>query len=110
MNVTVDVSSQESDHRAGATTHKEHSEMRKTLLTLSLLLITAAAPAVAQDAMAKHDAMQADTSKMSAADTRKMKACNAMSHDKMMKNAGCKKLAAAHPDMMKHDDAMKSAH
>ncbi|QYE35649.1 MULTISPECIES: hypothetical protein [Sphingosinicellaceae] len=103
------MSSQDGGYLAGIMTYKEHSEMRKTLFTLSLLLIAAAAPAVAQDAMAKHDGMQAETPKMSAADTREMKACNAMSHDKMMKNAGCKKLAAANPDMMKHD-AMQPAH
>lgn len=78
-----------------------------TLLAMSALSLAAAAPAVAQDAMMKDGMKSGSMMKMSAADTKKMKACNAMSHDKMMKNAGCAKMMKAHPDMMKHDDMMK---
>ena len=82
--------------------------MRKTMMiALSAFAFSAAVPAVAQDAMASHDQMKA-SKKMSAADMKKVKACNAMSHDAMMKDAGCAKVMKAHPDMMKHDDMMKS--
>ena len=87
-----------------------------TLLGLCAVSLSAAAPAFAQDAMASHDNMASHDQmasggmKMSAADMRKMKSCNAMSHDAMMKNAGCAKMMKAHPDMMKQDDMMKSAH
>ena len=85
-----------------------------TLLGLCALSLAAATPAIAQDAMASHgqmaahDKMASGGMKMSAANTRKMKACNAMSHDAMMKNAGCAKMMKAHPDMMKQDSMMKS--
>ena len=79
-----------------------------TLGLCSLSLAAAAAPAFAQDAMASHDQMASGGMKMSASATRKMKACNAMSHDAMMKNAGCAKMMKAHPDMMKHDGMMTS--
>lgn len=78
-----------------------------TLIAMSALSIVAAAPAVAQDAMMKDGMKSGSMMKMSAADTRKMKACNAMSHGRMMKNAGCKKMMKMHPDMMKHDAMMK---
>ena len=78
-----------------------------TLLAMSALSLAVAAPAVAQDAMMKDGMKSGSMMKMSAADTEKMKACNAMSHDKMMKNAGCAKMMKMHPDMMKHDDMMK---
>ncbi|WP_277981396.1 hypothetical protein [Sphingomonas phyllosphaerae] len=81
--------------------------MRNTLMiALSVLALGGAAPAFAQDAMASHDQMK--STKMSAADMKKMKACNAMSHDAMMKDRKCAALVKAHPDMMKHDDMMKS--
>lgn len=78
-----------------------------TLLAMSALSLAIAAPAVAQDAMMKDGMKSGSMMKMSASDTKKMKACNAMSHDKMMKNAGCAKMMKMHPDMMKHDDMMK---
>ena len=78
-----------------------------TLLAMSALSLAVAAPAVAQDAMMKDGMKSGSMMKMSAADTKKMKACNAMSHDKMMNNAGCAKMMKMHPDMMKHDDMMK---
>ena len=87
-----------------------------TLLGLCALSLSAAAPVFAQDAMASHDQMASHGQmasggmKMSAADTRKMARCNAMSHGAMMKNAGCAKMMKAHPDMMKQDTMMKSAH
>lgn len=87
--------------------------MRKMMMiALSAFAFGAAVPAVAQDAMASHDQMKTGK-KMSAADMKKMKACNAMSHGAMMKDAKCAKMMKAHPDMMKHDmmkhdDMMKS--
>ena len=81
-----------------------------TLLGLCALSLSAAAPVFAQDAMASHGQMASGGMKMSAADTRKMARCNAMSHGAMMKNAGCAKMMKAHPDMMKQDTMMKSAH
>ena len=63
-----------------------------TLLVMSALSLAAAAPAVAQNAMMKDGMKSGSMMKMSAANTKKMKACNAMSHDKMMKNAGCAKM------------------
>lgn len=91
------------------------------LIAFSALALSAAVPAFAQDAMASHDQMAAHDSmksdsmksgsmKMSAGSMRKMKTCNAMSHDAMMKNAGCAKMMKMHPDMMKHDDMMSSGH
>lgn len=84
-----------------------------TLLTLSALALSGAAPAFAQDAMSSHDQMASGQmkagKKMSAADTKKMKACNAMSHEAMMKDAKCVKITKAHPDMMSHDSMMKHA-
>lgn len=87
--------------------------MRSIVLALTALTVTFAAPAVAQNAMSSpskmgtHDQMSSDAMKMSAADTRKMKSCNAMSREAMMKDAGCAKLMKAHPDMMKNDSMMK---
>ena len=78
-----------------------------TLLALSALSLAAAAPAVAQDAMMKDGMKSGSMMKMSAADTKKMKSCNAMSHDRMIKNAGCARMMKMHPDMMKHDGMMK---
>ena len=72
-----------------------------SLLAMSALSIATASPALAQDAMMK-DGMKSDSMmKMSKADMKKMKSCNAMSHEMMMKNAGCKKMMKMHPDMMK---------
>ncbi len=86
-----------------------------TLLALASLSLGTAMPVLAQDAMASHDKMTAHDQmasgamKMSAADTRKMKACNAMSHDAAAKNQRCAKLMQAHPDMMSHD-GMSAGH
>ena len=76
-----------------------------TLLALSALSL-AAAPAVAQDGMMKDGMTSGSMMKMSKADTKKMKMCSAMPHDKMMKNAGCTKMMKMHPEMMKHDSMM----
>lgn len=78
-----------------------------TSIALTAMSIAAAAPALAADPMMKKDNMSSGSMmQMSAADTKKMKMCNAMPHDKMMKNAGCVKMMKMHPDMMKHDDGM----
>ncbi len=83
--------------------------MRTSFLFLSALSLAVGAPAFAQDAMAPQNQMSSSAMKPSPKLQRKAKACNAMSHDAMMKNAGCARLMAAHPDMMKHD-SMMSAH
>jgi len=83
--------------------------MRTLILAgLAALSFSAAAPAFAQDAMASHDQMKAAGAKMSPAVMHKIQACNAMSHDAMMKSGSCQKVMKAHPDMMKSDDMMKS--
>ena len=76
-------------------------------IAFAALSLSTIVPAVAQDAMMKDGMKSGSMMKMSAADTKKMKACNAMSHDRMMKNAGCKAMMKAHPDMMKHEGMMK---
>lgn len=58
------------------------------------------------DKMMSGDKMMAGGNKMSAASMRKLKSCNARSHDMMMKNAGCMKMMKMLPDMMQHDDMM----
>ncbi len=78
------------------------------LLAISALSAAVAMPAVAQDAMMK-DGMKPDKmTAMSAADTKKMNACQAMTHDAMMKSATCKKMMKMHPDMVKSDGMEKS--
>lgn len=87
-----------------------------TLVAISTLSIAAVTPALSQGAMMQGGMKSDKMMKMSAADTKMMKKCQAMSHDKMMKNAGCMKMSKMHPDMMKadgmmkHDDMMKSGH
>lgn len=93
--------------------------MRTIVLLASLLSLAVGSPAFAEDAMSSGDAMAAHgkmaahSMKMSPAMQRKVTACNAMSHDAMMKNAGCAKVMKAHPDMMNHgtmgQDSMMSA-
>lgn len=83
-----------------------------TLIAMSAMSIAAAAPAVAQDAMMNHSTpsgsmMNHSTPagsmmRMSAADQRRMRACNAMPHARMMKNARCARMMKMHPDMMHH--------
>ena len=76
-----------------------------TLLAVAALSLGAAAPAVAQDAVASpdqmvpHDQMSPGSMKMSAADKRKMKSCNATSHDAAAKDRRCAALMRAHPDI-----------
>ena len=77
--------------------------MRSTILIAISALSMGAVPALAQDAM-----MKSGQAKMSTADTKKMKSCQAMSRDKMMKNAGCARMMKMHPDTMGSDAMMKS--
>jgi hypothetical protein len=56
----------------------------------------------------KSDTMAAAPMAVSAADTKKMKACHAMTPAKMAKDKGCMKMAKMHPDMMKSQGAMAS--
>lgn len=85
--------------------------MRTSLLIVSVMSLVAGTPAFAQDAMAPHGAMApSGAMKTSRATERKIKACNAMSHDAMMKNSGCAKVMKAHPDMMQHDSMMSAGH
>lgn len=60
------------------------------------------------DGAMKTDSMAAKPMAMSAKDMKTMKSCNAMSHDAMMKNKTCMKMAAMHPDAMKDDSMIKS--
>ena len=80
-----------------------------TLLTMSAMSIAVATPSLAQDAMMKGGMKSDHMMKMSHADTMKMNSCKAMSHDMMMKNAGCMKMMKMHPDMMS-GDSMMSGH
>ncbi len=82
----------------------------------ALAALAMTAPATAQSGNSGDHMMAADHMKMSSADMHKMQACQKMSHDAMMKDAGCAALAKAHPDMMKggamadHDAMMKKGH
>jgi hypothetical protein len=78
-----------------------------TLLTVSALSLATAAPVMAQDAMMKDN--MASTAHMTMSQKHMMKKCNAMSHDMMMKNAGCMKMMKMHPEMMS-GDGMMSGH
>ncbi|MEC3909038.1 hypothetical protein U5A82_00690 [Sphingobium sp. CR2-8] len=78
-----------------------------TLIAISAMSIATVTPALAQDAMMKGGMKSDKMMTMSAADTKKMKMCQAMPHDKMMKNAGCMKMSKMHPDMMKADPMAK---
>ena len=72
----------------------------KLMCAAALLAGVVAAPAFAQ--MEKGGMMSSGSSmKMFKMDQKKMTKCNAMSHDMMMKNAGCTKMMKMHPDMMK---------
>ena len=55
----------------------------------------------------KSDKMASEPMKMSKADMKMMKKCQAMDHDKMMSDMKCKKMMDAHADMMKSDGMMK---
>jgi hypothetical protein len=75
-----------------------------TLLAVSALALAATAPAFAQQGAMMHDGMQSGAmSHMSAADTRRMHNCMAMSHSRMMRSASCRRMAQMHPEMMHHD-------
>ncbi len=77
-----------------------------TLLALSAMSFAIAAPAFAQDAMMKDGMHNGAMPHMSAADTRRMNRCNAMPHDRMMRDRTCMRMMRAHPDMMHHDNMM----
>ena len=70
----------------------------KAMCAATLLAGAICVPAYAQSGgmMSSGDHM-----KMSAKDKKMMTKCQGMSHDAMMKNAGCKKMMKMHPDMMK---------
>jgi hypothetical protein len=72
-------------------------QLKSAALGLALLAF-AGGSAVAMPDGAMH--------KMSAKHMKKMKSCQAMDHDMMMKNKGCMKMMKMHPDMMKGDDGM----
>ena len=73
-----------------------------TLIAMSAMSLAGAAPAFAQDAMMNHSTPAGSMMRMSAADQRRMRACNAMPHARMMRNARCAKMMKMHPDMMRH--------
>ena len=70
---------------------------------LAGLIGTPAFAQVSNDAMMKKDGLMSSDSKMkiSLKDKKMIARCNGMSHDMMMKNAGCMKMMKMHPDMMK---------
>lgn len=78
-----------------------------TLLALSAVSLAVSAPAFAQSAMMKDGMHASPMAHMSAADTRRMASCNAMSHSRMMHNPACARMMRAHPNMMHHDTAMQ---
>lgn len=78
-----------------------------TLLAISAMSLATAAPAFAEDPMMKDGMHSGAMAQMSAADTRRMNSCNAMSHESMMRSATCRRMARMHPDMMHHDTMMK---
>ena len=79
-----------------------------TLLAMSVISLAAAAPSLAQDAMAKDGMHAGAMAHMSAANTRQMQRCNAMTHTRMMHNRTCARMARMHPSMMHHDGAMNA--
>ena len=78
-----------------------------TLLAISTMSLVSAAPAFAEGAMMKDGMHAGAMMHMSAAETRRMNKCQAMSHEHMMRSATCRRMAKMHPDMMKHDGMMK---
>jgi hypothetical protein len=78
-----------------------------TLLAISTMSLAIAAPAFAQDSMMKDGMHSGAMAHLSAADTRRMHSCNAMSHERMMRSATCRRMAQMHPEMMHHDNMMQ---
>ncbi len=76
------------------------------VIVASALSIAVAAPALAQYAMSSGAMDSGSAMKMSPMAMKKMNKCKAMSHDMMMKNAGCMKMMKMHPDMMKGENMM----
>ena len=77
----------------------------KLMCAAAMIAGAIGAPAFAQmsnDSMKKDGMMSSDPHmKMSMKNKKMMAKCNGMSHDMMMKNAGCMKMMKMHPDMMK---------
>ena len=95
--------------------------LKTTALGLAMLTLAGGAALAAEggammksDGAMKTDSMAAKPMAMSPRDMKTIKACNAMSHDRMMKSKACMTMAKMHPDMMhgdgmmKHDGAMSS--
>ncbi len=78
-----------------------------TLLAISAISLAFTAPAFAHSAMMKEGMHSGAMAHMSAADTRRMKSCTAMSHKRMMRSAACRRMARMHPEMMHHKGAMQ---
>jgi hypothetical protein len=76
-----------------------------TLLAISAMSLAASTQAFAADPMMKGAMHSNAMAHMSAADTRRMNSCKAMSHDRMMRSATCQRMMRMHPDMM-HQDSM----
>ncbi len=74
-----------------------------TLIAASAFAVSLAAPAMAQDNMSSGAMASSSSMKMSPMMMKKMNKCKAMSHDMMMKNASCMKMAKMHPEMMSGD-------
>ena len=78
------------------------------LLAISAISLATTAPAFAEADMMNAGAHPTTMMHMSASDTRNMKRCNAISHQRMMRSATCRRLAQMHPDMMHHDSKMQA--
>ena len=77
-----------------------------TLLLVSAMSLAASAPDLAEAATMKDGMHGGAMAHMSAADTRRMQRCNAMSHTRMMHNPSCERMMRMHPEMMHHDTMM----
>jgi len=78
-----------------------------TLFAISTMSLAIAGPAVAQDSMMKDGMHSGAMAQISAADTRRMHSCNAMSHERMMRSPTCRRMAQMHPEMMHLDNKME---
>jgi hypothetical protein len=78
-----------------------------TLIAISTMSFAIAGPAFAQDSMTKEGTHPGAMAHMSAADTRRMHSCNAMSHERMVRSPTCRRMAQTHPEMMHHDSMME---
>lgn len=80
-----------------------------TLIVMSAMALATTAPAFAENGTAKQGILSGAMAHKSAADTRRMDTCNAMSHKRMMRSATCRRLVQMQADMMHHKSKMQPA-